>query len=128
MDNVLFVPAVPELEWVQEILPGTSPAELPVAGRRVIEYAIERAQKFNVVFSEILDWHFSERLADHFADLTRTGCPVFYVKGEGPVPKGLKDIEGYSSPLTNDISDGLVDVCGIAITTHLAEDVTLGPI
>ena len=30
MDNILFVPAVHELEWVQEIFPGTSPAELSV--------------------------------------------------------------------------------------------------
>jgi hypothetical protein len=128
MDNILFVPATREMEWVQEILPGTSPAELPVAGRRVIEYAIEYAQKFDVVFTEILDWRFSERLADHFADLTRTGYPVFYVKGEGPVPKGLKDIEGYSSPLTSNITDELVVVWGVAISTHASEDFTLEPL
>ena len=80
------------------------------------------------MFTEVLDWRFSEQLADHFADLTRTGCPVFYVKGEGPIPKGLKDIEGYSSPLTNDISDGLVVVWGVAISTHLAKDVKLEPL
>jgi len=128
MDNILFVPATRELEWVQDILPGTSPAELPVAGRRVIEYAIECAQRLNVMFTEVLDWRFSEQLADHFADLTRTGYPVFYVKGEGPVPKGLKDIEGYSSPLTSVISDGLVVVWGVAISTHTEADVTLEPV
>ena len=37
MDNVLFVPSTKELEWVQEVLPGTSPAGLPVAGRRMID-------------------------------------------------------------------------------------------
>ena len=99
MDNVLFVPSTKELEWVQDVLPGTSPAELPVAGRRIIDYAFECAQKFGVMFTEVLDWHFSQRLADDFSDLTRTGYPVFYVKGEGPVPKGLRDIENYSSPL-----------------------------
>lgn len=128
MDNILFVPATREMEWVQDILPGTSPAELPVAGRRVIEYAVECAQKFDVVFTEILDWRFSERLADHFADLTRTGFPVFYVKGEGPVPRGLKDIEGYSSPLTSNITDELVVVWGVALSTHAAEDCTLEPL
>ena len=128
VENILFVPATHEMEWVQEILPGTSPAELPVAGRRVIEYAIERAQKFDVIFTEILDWRFSEQLADHFADLTRTGFPVFYVKGEGPVPKGLKDIEGYSSPLTSNVTDGLVVVWGVAISTHSAEGVTAEPL
>ena len=47
MDNILFVPATHETQWIQEVLPGISPAELPVAGRRAIDYAIERAQKFD---------------------------------------------------------------------------------
>jgi len=128
MDNVLFVPTTHETEWVQEVLPGTSPAELPVAGRRIIDYSIECAQKFGVMFTEVLDWRFSQALADDFADMTRTGCPVFYLKGEGPLPKGLKDIEGYSSPLTGNISDGLVVVWGVALSTHTAEDVELEPV
>ena len=110
MDNILFVPSTKELEWVQDVLPGTSPAELPVAGRRIIDYSFQCAQKFGVMFTEVLDWHFSQRLADDFSDLTRTGYPVFYLKGEGPVPKGLRDIENYSSPLTSPVSDGLVVV------------------
>ena len=52
MDNILFVPSIRELEWVQDILPGTSPAELSVGGRRVIEYALESAHKFEVMFTE----------------------------------------------------------------------------
>ena len=128
MDNILFVPTTREMAWVQDILPGTSPAELPVAGKRVIDYAIERAQRYGVMFTEILDWQFSQRLADDFADMTRTGCPVFYSKGEGPVPKGLRDIEGYSSPLTANIIDGLVVVWGVAISTHSAGDIALEPV
>ena len=127
MDNVLIVPSTRELDWVQDVLPGTSPAELPVAGRRVIDYAIERAQKFGIMFTEVLDWHFSQALADEFADMTRTGCPVCYLKGEGQVPKGLRDIEGYSSPLTSVINDGLVVVWGIALSGHTPEDVSLEP-
>ena len=128
MDNILFVPATRDLEWVQEVLPGTSPAELPVAGRRIIDYAVEQAQRFGVMFTEILDWHFSQTLADYFADMTRTGFPVFYMKGEGSVPRGLAEIEGYSSPLTSDIMDGLVVVWGVALSTHKASDVTLEPV
>lgn len=128
MDNILFVPATRELDWVQDVLPGASPAELPVAGRRVIDYAIESAQRFGVMFTEVLDWHFSQNLADDFADMTRTGFPVFYLKGEGRVPKGLKDIEGYSSPLTSVINDGLVVVWGIVLSTHTADDVVLEPV
>jgi len=128
MDNVLFIPSTRELEWVQEILPGTSPAELSVAGRPVIDYAIERAQRFGVMFTEVLDWCFSQSLADDFADMTRTGFPVFYLKGEGRVPKGLNDIEGYSSPLTSVINDGLVVVWGIALAIHSPEEVVLKPV
>ena len=43
MDNILFVPSTKELEWVQDVLPGTSPAELPVAGRRIIDYSFQCA-------------------------------------------------------------------------------------
>ena len=102
--------------------------QLPVAGRRIIDYAIERAQKFGVMFTEILDWNFSERLVDDFADMTRTGVPVFYMKGEGPMPKGLRDLEGYSSPLTGAMADGLVVVWGLAISMHTADEVTLEPV
>ena len=128
MDNVLFVPSTSDTEWVQDVLPGTSPAELPVAGRRAIDYALECAQRFGVMFSEILDWKFSQDLADDFADMTRTGYPVFYMKGEGPMPSGLRDIEGYSSPLTNVVNDGLVVVWGLATSTHTPEEVSLEPV
>ena len=128
MDNILFVPSTRETEWVADILPGTSPAELPVAGRRVIDYAIECAHKFGVMFTEILDWRFSGRLAADFADMTRTGLPVFYMKGEGEMPNGLKDLEGYSSPLTGNILDGLVVVWGLALSMHTPGDVTLEPV
>ena len=128
MDNILFIPATRETAWVGDMLPGTSPAELPVAGKRIIDYAIEHAQRFGVMFTEVLDWRFSERLADDFADMTRTGFPVFYMKGEGELPKGLNDIDGYSSPLTGNITDGLVVVWGLVLSMHMAEDVSLEPI
>ena len=128
MDNILFVPATRETAWVGDMLPGTSPAELPVAGKRIIDYAIEHAQRFGVMFTEVLDWRFSERLADDFADMTRTGFPVFYMKGEGELPRGLNDIDGYSSPLTGNVTDGLVVVWGLVLSMHMAEDVSLEPV
>ena len=128
MDNILFVPSTHEMEWVQEILPGTSPAELPVAGRRIIDYAIESAHKFDVMFTEVLDWRFSQKLADYFSDMTRTGMPIFYLKGEGQVPKGLKDLEVYSSPLTENIEDGLVVIWGLGISMHTPGETALEPI
>jgi len=112
MDNVLLVPATRDSEWIQEVMPGMSPAELPVAGRRIVEYAVERARKADELFIEVLDWHFSEALSKDFSDLTRTACPVFYVQGEGAIPEGLADIEGLSTPLTETILDGLLVVWG----------------
>jgi hypothetical protein len=44
------------------------------------------------------------------------------------VPKGLRDIENYSSPLTSPVSDGLVVVWGAAISTHLPDEVSLEPV
>ena len=127
MDNILFVPSTRELEWVQDALPGTSPAELPVAGRRLIDYSLESAWKSDVLLTEVLDWRFSQRLEDSFGDLTRTGHPVFYVKGEGSVPKGLADIGNGSGPLSSSVADGLVVVWGAGIAMNLSDDLSLEP-
>ena len=115
MENVLFVPSTRDTAWVDEVLPGTSPAELPVAGRRIIDYSLECARRRGILFAEILDWCFSERLADDFSELTRTGYPVFYMKGEGDRPRGLVGIEGLSTPLTQMLPDGLVVVWGLCL-------------
>ena len=112
MDNVLFVPSTRDAEWIGEVLPGTSPTELPVAGRRIIDYAVECAQKSGAMFIEVLDWCFSDAVFKDFGDLTRTAVPVFYMRGEGAVPEGLRDLEGMSTPLTQPVSDGLVVLWG----------------
>ncbi|MCR5414163.1 MAG: hypothetical protein K6F50_05490 [Kiritimatiellae bacterium] len=115
-DNLLIVPATRDTEWIRDVLPGTSPAELPVAGRRFVDYALELAHGFDAVFLEILDSHFSPRLEKSFSEPTATGFPVFYAKGPDAVPAGLRDIEGFSSPLTGTLTDGLFVVWGVAIT------------
>ena len=113
MDNVLFVPSTPDTEWLQEILPGTSPAALPVAGRRAIDYMMEAARRRDIVFIEILDWHYSPAVASSFSEPTTTGFPVFYMKGEGAMPRGLAEIENLSTPLTQSLQDGLVVAWGV---------------
>ena len=67
MGNILFVPSVPGSEWVATVLPGRSPAELPVTGRRLIDYALERMRRLGANFAEVLDWSFSERLSSRAA-------------------------------------------------------------
>ena len=113
MENVLFVPSVADSEWVQGLKLGASAAELPVAGRRAIDYMLEFSRRYDVMFTEVIDWHFSQNLSDDFSEITRTGYPVFYVKGEGPVPKGLAEIECVSTPLTQPVQDGLVVAWGL---------------
>ena len=45
MDSALFVPSVPQTGWLGTVLPGLSPAELPIAGRRYIDYARARLER-----------------------------------------------------------------------------------
>jgi hypothetical protein len=128
MDNVLFVPSDSSSDWVRETLPLASPLELPVAGRRYIDYAIECARKFGILFAEILDWDFSDALLAEFNDLTRTGLAIFYLKGEGERPKGLGGLGEIASPLTQPINDNLVVVWGLCLMNHDPETITLEPV
>ncbi len=128
MHNVLFVPSTVDAEWILDTLPGLSRAELPVAGRRIVDYAVESAQRAGATFIEVLDWHYSEDIAKDFLDLTRTSTPVFYIKGEGKSPDGLKDIEGLPTPLTGSITDGLVVVWGPVVPNMSLKDATLLPV
>lgn len=125
MDSLLFVPLVTDSKWVLDILPSMSPAELPVAGRRFVDYCLENAQKAGGTLLEVLDWSWSESLAKEFADPTRTASALFYEKGTGPLPRGLDDIKGIDTPLTQSISDGLVVAWGLCLTldmTHVESE------
>lgn len=129
MENILLVPATRASAWVDAVLPGTSPAELPVAGLRLADIQLECSFRYSdVFFAEILDWRHSERLAADFSELTKTGRAVFYTKGEGEPPRGLVDLEGLKTPLTETISDGLVVVFGPCIDLDKTEAPVLTPI
>ena len=128
MENIILVPSVVGMEWFDDIFPGRSVAELPIAGRRWVDYAIECAKRFDVSFLEVLDWHFCPLLADYFSDLTRPDRPVFYLKREGPLPHGLNDLFGQDTPLTQNIEDGLVAVWGPCLFGHSPGEVALVPL
>ncbi len=115
MDSLLFVPLVADSKWVLDILPSTSVAELPVAGRRFVDYGLEIAQKAGGTLLEVLDWSWSERLAEEFSNPTCTGNALFYEKGAGPLPRGLDDLRGMDTPLTQLIADSLVVVWGLCL-------------
>ena len=115
MKGVIIVPSTETTEWVQEVLPGTSPVELPIAGKRYIDYAIEFAEKRGFEMVEVLDWNFSEKLADELADLTRVSIPVFYQKGVGERPQGVEDLAKQSSPLTPALGENISVVWGLQL-------------
>ena len=124
MKNVLFMPSVAQSEWLHELLPWLSQAELPVAGRRFLDYALECAQKSGFSVFGILDWHFSARLFADCNNLTARGLPVIYQPGKGEVPRGLNDLGRIASPFTNPVQDGLAVWWGLCLTSHKPEEFT----
>ena len=129
LECILFVPSVRETEWVSELFPGRSPSELPIAGRRIIDYGIEHAMKFDVVLTGVLDWHYSKSLAEEYLPSEEKGYAVFYEKFPGDKPPcGLDDLVGVSSTLTQNLSDGLVVVWGLCLSDTVSRDVIFEPV
>ena len=128
MDRLLIIPSVPQTEWVQEILPGTSPAELPVAGRYAIDYVLERMRAIGAPVIEILDFHPTKSLTDAVKKRIHDTSVVFYQVGEGPMPQGLDNLARVPGPLTQDISDGLVVEWGLCLPFGATEEVEPEPV
>ncbi len=128
MGNILFVPSVPGAEWIATVLPGISPAELPVTGRRLIDYALERMRRLGFNFAEVLDWSFSERLSAEFEEDRYAGFHVYYHRGAGEVPRGLAALENPTFPLAGKVADGLTVVWGPCITGYESGEVRVEPL
>jgi len=128
LNSILFVPATRQTSWFSELFPGQSPAELPIAGRRIIDYQVEHALKFGVAITEIVDWQYSDRVARSFRDPERTGYSVTYRRGEGEMPRGLRDLDGMATPLTHAPPDGLYVVWGPCLSGHGPQDARLEPV
>ena len=124
MQTLLFMPSVVQSEWLHELLPWMSLTELPVAGRRFIDYALESAQKFGFGVFGILDWHFSDRLFADCNNLTARGLPVIYLPGKGTMPRGLNDLGQIVSPFTNPVQDGLTVGWGLCLSSHKSGEIT----
>jgi len=118
----LFIPTVKATEWAREVLGGLSPAELPVGGKRLVEYNIEYCENNGFEMAEVLDWTYSAKVESRFADLTYFKLPVFYCRGTGPLPEGLDDLVNQPTPLTQSIGEGTSVLWGIGIATGAAPD------
>ena len=110
MRAVVFVPSVPDTAWVREALPWLSPAELPLGGRRWIDCAVEWAVVRGYQMVEVVDWFWSEAVAADFTDLAAHPVPVFYQRGEGPLPERADDLRRLSTPLSKDVGSPGVDL------------------
>lgn len=118
MKSIIFVPAVVDTQWIAEIVDGRSLAELPIAGKRIIDYNIEVAQNMGMEMCEILDWNYSRSVAESFSELTSGTVPVFYQNCFGPKLKGLIDIQRLSTPLTQNMEDGITVVWGLCLPVN----------
>ena len=116
MHGAIFVPTVQDTKWLLDMLPGHSPAELPVAGKRIIDYDIEYARKLDFDMFEVIDWAYSKRLETSVVDLTSMNAPVFYQHWTGEIPRGLNDLASQSTPLTQHIEDGTAVLWGLMVT------------
>ena len=128
MGNILFVPSVPGSEWVATVLPGRSPAELPVTGRRLIDYALERVRRFGFPVAGVPGRSFSERLSADVEEDEHAGCHVYYHRGAGDVPRGLAALENPSFPLAGKVVDGLTVIWGPCITSGEPDEISVEPL
>ncbi|MBQ7187856.1 MAG: hypothetical protein IJR99_00415 [Kiritimatiellae bacterium] len=114
--TILIVPSIPRDEWMQEVLPDISAVELPLAGKRYIDYALEVANRHTSTLTWILDAHSTKRLEDEFKGREKDGFDVMYRKADGHTFRGLNDLEALSGTLGPEINDHLIVVWGIALT------------
>ena len=118
---LILVPATPDSEWIREAVPWASPAELPLAGQRFIDYAIEGANQAESPFVEILDACPSPRLAADFGEQSRTKAPVFYLPMQERPPKGLGDLSGCTIPFAPGATGDIYVVWGLVLPRGLPE-------
>ena len=118
MEKFLFVPSIPQTEWLQGVLPGKNPAELPVAGRPIVDYVLERAKFYKATIAEILDFHPSPHLAALFNDPWRYYTATFYHEAFGPMPRGLDELAKVPDTLMHDNDGTLVVSWGMMLPEH----------
>lgn len=129
MTGVLILPsAAPSARrWIGDVLPGAAPAELPVAGRRFIDHAIETARRHKAPSIAAADWTLSERLAQELGDDARPGVPVRYVRAEGAPPEGLDELAACGGFVAEMLRDGMAVAWGLAAQTGMVSRADFAP-
>ena len=106
MKALLILPSAAPTAWMNEFLPEMNPAELPIAGKRAIDYILEEAAAKGYDMAEILDYRPSKRLEESFSDISTLPLPVFYIKGTGEIPSSEEELKRVSSHLTQNLDSG----------------------
>ena len=129
MTGVLILPSAAPAgrKWIEDVLPGTIPAELPVAGRRFIEHAIETARRHKAQSIAAADWEFSPRLAQELGDETLPGGPVRYARAEGAPPEGLDGLASCGGPIAEELRDGTAVAWGLAMPAGMVSPADFRP-
>lgn len=128
-DSVLYVPSVQQTQWVTELLPWWSPAQLMICGRRLLDFCLERTEDFRACNIEILDWKYSERLANEYSASKIRPYAFTYTRATGPMPRGLDDLVACGQGiLASKMPNGLAVAWGLCLSGHMPEEVTLSPV
>lgn len=123
--KVLFVPS-PGGEWTRAFFPSSSVAELPVAGRRLIDYSIEHAVQTGIEGIRVIDHFGSKALADEFSDVERKGYKVEYELSAEKLPEGLEELAQSIFP--GGVPEDTAIAWGPCITSHSRKETRLVPL
>lgn len=131
MTSAVFVPRTAAAPWTDEVLPGLSPAELPVAGRPFVDYALEAAGRFGVDFADTWDARWSPRLAVRLGErLTgqRDGlCDIAYNRIR-EVPRGLRDLERTATFREQSGKGPVIVLWGLALPLYQPGETSYVPV
>lgn len=116
--TILIVPSIPRDEWMHDVLPDFSAVELPLAGKRYVDYALEVANRHAPTLTWILDTHSTSQLEAEFKGHEKDGFDMVYRKADGHTFRGLNDLDGVAGTIGPEINDHLIVVWGVAITCH----------
>lgn len=94
--KAFYFPSAPQTNWLNMALPGMNHAELPVAGRLFIDYALEAAGRFGVESAVMVDKTVDEKLERKFA-VDRDGlCSVSTLRLATGLPRNLAELQAAS--------------------------------
>ena len=117
--KAVIVPATAQTAWLREILSDRSPAELPLAGQRIVDYALESAERFGIREVEVFDARFSAGLDAFFKNRarTQTATAARYARLETPPPEGL---DGLVAALGGEraLAENLSVTWGLGLPRH----------